>query len=484
VNISVDAASVATAARQPLAVAASAISIQIFSPVAPASSYVAQNLTGLDPDSNPYLDSLYSGSPNSYGIATGHLSDQFATVSSGWNAALGSLTTTISLELYATLSVVSNGSTSIFTFYNNLPYDPRAPPTTFSSTVVFPSQPSFAVQSTEAISSGVAPDTKTGGGGNSCTAGWGWVANNETAITGDLPLVLVNVEPSPANSEVSYGISYASGTFEVSFNGDTYTANTQSVTSVQMSTSASASATETGFQSVIVTSDAGTLSGGSPVTMIALADVAMVVTNYQWKEVTSTCEVIGSVQLYMGTLTPLGLTTSTFDFVDAALPSWFPQVMTWGKDWASFATVSMPGDGGGFDLYTEMSQASGYSTANNAYQGVEDFLSGVETDLGTMAAASAALGLLPGDGDADAAACVAVIAAIAGWGASAFQMFNSISFSTTVNYAIEGYAVNHSPQGQQGTLAAQINAQTIGTELSLSSGSYYPDMPLVYVAVS
>ena len=181
---------------------------------------------------------------------------------------------------------------------------------------------------------------------------------------------------------------------------------------------------------------------------------------------------------------PKGISGSSFTFVKPVLPTWFPQVMNSMRDWGTLPPQSLPWPNGQFNLYQVMSEASGYNTASQAYQNVVDFLTTISINLGVIAAASAAAGWLPGDGDADAVACIAVIAAITGYLAGFAVMMNSISYSTTVAYSIEGYGVGNSAGGADNALTALVGADSTGSELQLPGGTYYPDMPLVYVSVT
>jgi len=491
VRVQVDPPSIAAIAHEPFGAVAGSINIQIFSPFPSAStSYIAKNLTGLDPTTNPYLDYLFQGSPNSTGVVTGNLSSQFYVIDKAWLTTMSPLTTNVSLQMYATLSVVQNGTDEVYAYSNNLPYNPHAPPSLFSTTVTFAARPTFSnpayvVTSSSSITPSGPPPPP------SCNPGWAWEYVNLTWISnGGLPLILVNVENAPANTLVTYGLDYTAGTFQLSFNSVSgYTSSGSTLSAIQMSSNPSASVAQTDFQGVLVTGGASNAAGLQPVGMIALTNVAMWVTNYRWDYLNSKCLPTSYGNQYMTTLVPDGLSSSSFVFASPALPTWFPGVVNFEKDWAEFTTESPANSaftwgGSGFDLYQEMTNANGYSNAEQAYNNVENFLTAISMDLGLLAIASAAAGWLPGDGDADAVACVSIIAAITGYMTSFMTLANSISFSTTVSYGVEAYTVTEPGTGADNYLFAQINAQTLGTELQLPSNTYYPDMPLIYVDVT
>ncbi len=455
--------------------------VQVFAYLPATQPYLAANLTGLSALSNPYLDELFRGTSNASGNFSGNLSSAFFAVDSAWLASPTPLVTNVSLQMFATLNVLLNGTDEVYTYSNNLPFNPHAPPAAFRTTVTFSSPPMFSVPG--ATSPALVP--ASAGPPPGCQPGYYWAEVNQTNMpNSDLPLVTVNVGGAPTGSTVAYGLFYSSGTFEVSFNSNTaYSSAGPVLSGVQMSSSPAASATQTNFQQLFLTSDAINSPGLAPVSMIALTGVNLVATNYRYHYVSSTCSDT-ALDHWMTTLVPTGLTGSAFVFGTPTLPDWFPQVMASEADWASFATVPLPWGGAGFYLYQVMRNASGYSNAESAYQSDLGFLSALTTNIGIAIAASGALGLLPGDGGASAVADIALLAAVAGYTAKFLTMTNTVSYSTTERLSIESCNVDQPGVGADLSLTAHVNAQTAGTQLSLSSGTFYPDMPLTWVQVT
>jgi len=64
-------------------------------------------------------------------------------------------------------------------------------------------------------------------------------------------------------------------------------------------------------------------------------------------------------------------------------------------------------------------------------------------------------------------------------------MLNTISYSTTLSQSIESITINQPGASGSGTTElAHLYEQSVGTELSLSNGNYYPDLPETYVVVT
>jgi hypothetical protein len=481
VQISIDPvplADIARAAKMPMTVLFGAVEVQIFASVPSAASFVDQPAVS-------HVESLFAGSPDSSGVVAGSLSTQFYTVNSETKLLMSSMTTSVSLQLFATLIVVSNGTGQVYTYSNNLAYNPNSPPPVFRSNVTFGAQPTFSVP---VVNSSIAqpsasPDRGIGGGG--CNPGYQWNPIGVTFANDiDLPVATLNVENAPSGSAVSFDIDYFAGSFSMSFNSNTAYTTTSGLSGVQMSSNPSWSGDDASFSGENPSSFVANSPGYSPVAMIDLTGVDLEVVNYEWEYLNNQCSET-LYDSYMTNFIPDGMSSSSYSFATPALPSFFPSVLNSMKLWGEFTTQTLPYAGGPFSLYSVMYGATGYSGAVNAYSGVESFLSSLAAGIGLMLAASVALGLLPGEGDANAAACTAVLASIADYSAGFLTSVNSISFSTTVTTSIEQFSIDQPGSGtDNGPLTAQINAENTGTELSLSSGTYYPDLPLVYVVVT
>lgn len=88
----------------------------------------AVNLSSMNQSSNPYQVLLYNDTSNETGVFTGYLSNSFYQIVNEWKAVLirnnMSITTSVSLEMYAVLQFVSGTQLMVYQFYNNVPFDP------------------------------------------------------------------------------------------------------------------------------------------------------------------------------------------------------------------------------------------------------------------------------------------------------------------------------------------------------------------------
>ncbi|MHB1707846.1 MAG: hypothetical protein ACYCT2_00005 [Thermoplasmataceae archaeon] len=89
--------------------------------VANFSAYVYLTTVNSSSSSNDVL--LYSGLSTN-GRITGYLNDSFYSLTGAWNSLLQSPSDNISLSLYAFYDSVSDGRLNIYSYYNNLPYNP------------------------------------------------------------------------------------------------------------------------------------------------------------------------------------------------------------------------------------------------------------------------------------------------------------------------------------------------------------------------
>lgn len=479
VAINIDPASVTNITHEPMSAVARSVLVQLFSPLPSSVSIVAQPSAG-------HIIPLFTASPDTSGLAAGHLSDQFAGIDSAWLSTMSPMTTTVSLQLYATMNVISNGTDHVYTYFNNLPYNPRTVPTEFAANVTFPAEPTFSVAAANAsVSMGSnIPERSIGPG--ECSPGYGWEETSYTFANNiDLPLATVNIESVPAGSGVSFGISIGGGSFEFSFNGDTeYTSSGPYLSGVQMSSEPSWSGDDSSFGGADPTSAMVNSANDATVGIIALEGVDVTITNYEWVYVSASCQQTNEAR-YMTTLAPTGMSSSSYEFATPSLPSYFPSVLNSMKDWQELTTENLAYGGGGFDLYSIMEEASGYSNAVSKLGEVETMTSTISATIGLMIAAAVATGALPGAGGADATADIALLASIMGYAASFAMDANSISFSTTFHTSIELENVNQPGTFENnGALSAYVYDQSVGSELALSDGTYYPDMPLVYVNVT
>ena len=103
--------------------------------VANFSAYVYFTTVNSSNRSNDVL--LYSGVSRN-GNITGYLNDSFYSLADAWNSLLQSASDNISLSLYAFYDNVSGGHLNVYTYYDNLPYNPYLKiPVSFSAVARF-----------------------------------------------------------------------------------------------------------------------------------------------------------------------------------------------------------------------------------------------------------------------------------------------------------------------------------------------------------
>ncbi len=103
--------------------------------VANFSAYVYFTTVNSSSRSNDVL--LYSGVSRN-GNITGYLNDSFYSLADAWNSLLQSASDNISLSLYAFYDSVSGGHLNVYTYYDNLPYNPYLKiPVSFSAVARF-----------------------------------------------------------------------------------------------------------------------------------------------------------------------------------------------------------------------------------------------------------------------------------------------------------------------------------------------------------
>jgi len=470
--------------QTPAAAAAtfSNVTVQVFSLVPSSSGYADVNLTGSNASSNPYIDELFQGTPNPTGGLVGNLSTGFYSIERAWLADMSTMTQTVSLQLYATMSVTSGNSTQQYTAFNNLPYNPRETPTVFSAQVSFSTAPtfsgptqSFSLEPTAMVPAELPPPT--------CDVGYYWDPVNSTYISdGDVPLAIGNATDAPSGAGLSYAISYSNSALQLSFTSATEWANASAYSGLQMSEAPSWSGDDTSFSGA---TEAGySLSGGTP-TMIGLGGAELTVQNYREWRVYGTptdCEQ-EALNLYSTTVSLDGFDNgSSFEFVSPSLPGYFGNLLSNMRDWTPLTTSQLIYGGASVSFYSVITTAEGYSNAQDAEMQAESAFSALTFAIGATLLVCDVLDLIPGfaapDGVAEA---MAVIADVTGVAASMLDLFSTISFSTSEHTSVEQFAVEVGNGGAHDNLNATFYEASATERLSIGSSSYSPNMPLIYV---
>jgi len=218
-QVSVNMTSLTDADLTPAQVFGQNSSVQVFSVVPSAESYVASSLEGQSLSTNPFVELLFNSSLNADGVAKGRLSTEFNAIAQAWSQQAQPLTTNVSLQVYVTLNSIVGGSDRAYVFYNNIPYNPQTPASMFFETAHFASQPTLTASVSPSATETRTP-LATRSAGQSCEPGFYWTFTNQTYVTNaDLPLALLDATTAPSPILVSDGVAFATiASMEFSFN--------------------------------------------------------------------------------------------------------------------------------------------------------------------------------------------------------------------------------------------------------------------------
>ncbi len=480
IQISVDPASLPSLSSTVAADELENVTIQIFSVMPSSEGYAGVNLTRANLSSNPYLDELFLGTPSQTGVAAGNLSAEFYSIDRAWLATMSPMTQTVSLQLYATLSVTESGVSDQYTYFNNVPYNPRTPPADFSSSVYFPPQPTYSGPAAAVARTGISPSERPP---PSCDPGDYWEPTNLTYISdGYVPLAIANAAGSPAGAQLSYGISYADTALELSFTSATSEETSTAYSGLQMSEDPSWSGTDTSFQGGEYA--AGANSGGDP-TFIGLSGAELTIWGYhEAVEYLSgdTCTQAW-VNAYSTSVQLDGFESgSNFNFTETSLPAYFASLLGDMSDWTALDTATLDYGGSGIQFYTVLETAAGYDNAQDAEAQAETAFTTLDFALGAALLVCDVLNVIPGFDEVDSAPeALVVLGDVAGVAADLMNLFSTISFSTSSHTSIEQFGVDVNPAGAHDNLEATFYEASVGEQLSIGSSTYDPNMPLLYV---
>src|SRR5438128_2711259 len=174
------------------------------------------SLAGMDPANNPYFVQLFRGTTNAQGSVSGQLSPAFQTIVTDWKGIITPLTSKVSMKLYAVHTPTANGITYMYNHFDNVPYDPRAPPSVFSLTVSFDLTRPDSQFEMPLVAQDVTIQRYP-----ICPTGYFSQTINATSNTGPLPLAFGNLTDLTSASYLNYAASYVSGTMSLSFTSNT-----------------------------------------------------------------------------------------------------------------------------------------------------------------------------------------------------------------------------------------------------------------------
>jgi len=273
----------------------------------------------------------------------------------------------------------------------------------------------------------------------------------------------------------------------LSFNGATAFSSTGDIVSgVQQSTSPSWSGTDTSFAGFNQPAD---VNPSNTLEAIVLNHVSYQWVNYRWtlqKLVNGHCTYT-SYDRYMNDVYIFGMAggSSSFSFGTLKLPALFGGGWNYlHAHWVNFYNVTQVGGAPATQLYQIMMNAQSYNAAQVAYNNVQNALSYITAGIGAAAIVAGVIGLIPGFGSvATVAVLLSALAELAGFASLAMSAFSSISYSTTAHVSIE--MVGYSVTSGNPSLSCRFYEAAQTTSISPpSQGTFYPNMPMMYVIAS
>ncbi len=426
---------------------------------------------------------LWQGTTGSGGAVEGVLAPSFASIAHNWTAVISPMTEMVSLLVVATYSIPvgSGNQTAVYSYTNYLPYDPRQPPESFSTTVAFNlAQPSEVIVSPLA-SQGTTSVRTAGPCPPAITV---WTTTYDQDFTGPFPILMVNdtgrtqsgvpyvdLAENFLQSQVSFGFTGAGA--EESASGTTayMTSNaswTSGVENLQIQGAGAAALAEAAY------------SFG----MIYVPNVTLNVlhqnktTTIYYPNGNGGCNSEIVVDQFVR-LSILGVAGSEWDPEASSFPATYGQMLTElevGQSGGAKTAANISVPSGHSYLWVNMTaQAGGYSTVSDLEQQVTSALSVFDTALGVGLAimdAADACGFLCSAGDI--AETLVLTDTALGVALEVVGLVSSVSFSTTVqeNYHIVTLTSDN------GAFYDQILEAPSTTTLTTTNGTASANMPL------
>lgn len=475
------------------------VSVAIFSPVPDSlNSSQAFNLTGMNQTSNPYEVRLFQGHASSDGIINAHLSTEFFSIVREWLADIQNNTDQVSLMMYASYTHEYDNSMYVYSYYNNIPLDPRTPAllepgsglqSPFNISLYFdlssPSQiiPLNGSNVISMIRTGT-PEGQIGPpGGGSCRTQTDYTTVYDRTFTTELP-EMAAVLGSDSSSAITYGFSSFSGSLEMSFNS--VSKNTLDSYAVQ-SSSPSWSGTDSSFSASSVSSFSYPTPSSENASMIYIPGVSIHVVAteivYQGPD-GSSCEYTRG-----GTTTSITVTGISGDNFnpDVSFLSTISNSPYWYAIFDALSTGSVssltlpPSHTSSFSTFT--ADAKGYTNAADAEKTATNAVSVALASVGFGLAIGVAAGVIPGaDSAVDAVDLVNEALAGASLNLAILSAFSSISYSTSLDLKYNSLNVgNIAVSGSGSTFSVNIYQASTQTQLNVGGALYSLNMPMTLI---
>ena len=506
--------------------------IQIFSamPLRFGSSFSTNiniyNISGLNPYNNTVYIELFNQSYNHIvNNYTVFLSSSFKFVEEQWINYLSSQVgfTEPSLDLIATLTTVENGSVNVYTYYNNILFNPfnttflnwfgNGTNSWFKGTDINPMQYSEISYSTLYINTNIYFDLKSPTMSDKYLLktttnenkkvnpfsipgyppGIYYIPVKWTNMTGPLPLIGVHINYPSAQSELNSGASFITGSatlINMNSNMVIYSTSSDSYKDLMSTTpSLSKSAPFKFFINGGITVPLNFAGGNSTrtTTITYLSNVTYEIVHYKIFQAT------GSQWIYLGNATEVKITniyTANGFYVETA---WFPITLNDVLTNMSFSSVSVGNLTPMHNLqgYNVWNSEQGYANAASVYKNISNgiYLFSTSLALGlaiiNVLAATNMAGLTVPEIVAES---IELISAVTALSTKVLSDFSSISFLSSTSIAGFGSFISNEPlgntQGNTFTLSDYQSTNEVSFYDSENGQTYYFYAPMNYITAN
>jgi hypothetical protein len=506
--------------------------IQIFSamPLLFGSSFSTNintyNISELNQYNNTVYIELFNQSYNSIvNNYTVFLSSSFKFVEGQWINYLSSQVgfTEPSLNLIATLTTVENGSVNVYTYYNNILFNPfnitflnwfgNGTNSWFNGTDINPMQYSEISYSTLNINTNLYFDLKsptmsdkyllkTTANENKKVNPFNipgyppdiyYIPEEWTNQTGPLPLIGVHINYSSAQSQLVSGASFITGSATLNMNSNMVIYSTSSdsykdlmSTTPSLSKSAPFKISTNGWSAYPLNFAVGNSTRTTAITYLTNATYEIV--HYKIFQATA------SQWIYLGNATEVKITniyTANGFYVESA---WFPITVNDVLTNMSFSSVSVGNltPMNSLQGYNVWDSEQGYTNAASVYKTISNGIDMFSTSLALGLAIMNVLAATSIVGDLNVPEIVAesieLISAVTALSTKVLSDFSSISFLSSTSITGFGYFISNAPlgntQGDTFTLSDYQSTNEVSFYNSENGQTYYFDAPMNYITAN
>lgn len=455
------------------------VSVALFSPV-PSSlenaSLSTISLAGANLTDNPYEVMLAEGT-SANGTLRVALGSEFSLIQTEWQS-LVPRGGNVSLTMYAQYIVPNGSSLQVWSYYDNVPYDPHAQISSLNATAFFDlTQPPLVLP---VGPSAQAVGVQRIGGGGGCPTQTDYTLINSTTRTGPFPIGIAYLNDGSTTDVIVLSETFATQSMQFSF--DSATTNSK-----ESYVDASGTPSYSGPGATMTVTSVGTdatNSYGDVVGLVYIPGTTLYVSNvqvtYQYASGSSCAYVNGGIQ-----------TTVEVTQISDANNDLYAEATDWtgavGAILEYFHLENLKSGvfaaGTGFTLSDWMATDTEYNNAKDAMNQVLGIASAFDASLTIAFLVIDAADIF---GPAGEAASVPVemdaLANALGLAVYIASAFDTLSFSTTYTQSMQVIGVTNVEQGPSpASLTMTAYTSTYSTYLDIGGTTYTAYMPLVLV---